>query len=286
MSRQAALALDAFQHPGFLAADIGARAAAQVQLDIAVQARVLDLCDLGQQNLAAGGVFVAQVDVDGFGLDRPGGEQGAFDHPVGIGLQAVAVLEGARLAFVAVDGDQTRLRRVLQKAPLGGGRETGAAQAAQFGGLDLFDQLFTVAGAVQTFAKDLVTALVLIGGKVFILRQGLRHVVAVDGGFDRVGVGVENLLLFDDRHGGLVAGPNAGRGNDAYVGPKDAFQLFKKRSGALHRTGDAVADPYGHGRGRVLAFLHHVEVMIEGRDLIDLGLRHAQFSSQCGQIVG
>jgi hypothetical protein len=43
VARQAALALDRFEHRGFLAADIGARAAAQMDLGVAREPRFLSL---------------------------------------------------------------------------------------------------------------------------------------------------------------------------------------------------------------------------------------------------
>ena len=56
-----------------------------------------------------------------------------FQEAVGVGFQIMAVLEGARLALVAVDRHQARAGFGADEAPLAPGRETGAAEAAQAG---------------------------------------------------------------------------------------------------------------------------------------------------------
>ena len=51
-----------------------------------------------------------------------------------------------------------------------------------------------------------------------------------------------------------------------------------RRSAPRHRAGQRIADPHGDRRRRRLALLHHVEMRVEGRDLVDLG--HAPASSR------
>ena len=72
VARQAALALDAFEQRGFLAADIGAGAAAHMQRRPARR----QLGDLALEDFARGRIFVAQVDVD-VGAPRPHGRRSA-----------------------------------------------------------------------------------------------------------------------------------------------------------------------------------------------------------------
>ena len=55
----------------------------------------------------------------------------AFEEPVRIALEVVAILERARLALVDVDRHQARRRLGRHELPLAAGRETGAAEAAQ-----------------------------------------------------------------------------------------------------------------------------------------------------------
>src|SRR5581483_3867173 len=114
-----------------LAADIGTGAAAQMDLGMRGKARRLKRGDLALENEAALGIFVAQVEVDRLGLDRPGGDQHPFEKAVRILLKVVAVLEGAGLALVAVDRHQPRRRLLADKAPLAPGREPGPAEPAQ-----------------------------------------------------------------------------------------------------------------------------------------------------------
>jgi len=70
VARQSALALDALQHRRFLAADISAGAAPQVNARVPRQAGGLDLRKFPQQDLAALRILVAEVDVDRLRLDR------------------------------------------------------------------------------------------------------------------------------------------------------------------------------------------------------------------------
>ncbi len=50
-------------------------------------------------------------------------------------------------------------------------------------------------------------------------------------------------------------------------------QVAQQVLGARHRAGERVAHAHRDGRRRRLAFLHDVEMRVEGRDLVDLGQR-------------
>ena len=76
-----------------------------------------------------GRIFVAHIEVDALGLDRPGRDQRAFEHAVGFSLEIEAVFEGAGLALVAVDGHQSGARIAANDLPFAPGRETGPAQS-------------------------------------------------------------------------------------------------------------------------------------------------------------
>src|SRR5438105_11235458 len=106
LPRQTALALDAFEHRRFFAANIGARAPAQVNARVARQPRSLHRGDLAFEDRVALRVFVAEVDVNLGRLDDPRRDQHAFDHAVRVGFEKVTVLEGAGLALVGVDRHQ------------------------------------------------------------------------------------------------------------------------------------------------------------------------------------
>ena len=59
-------------------------------------------------------------------------------------------------------------------------------------------------------------------------------------------------------------------------------QLVRSRQLA----GDRVADADGDRRRRRLAFLHHVEVVIEGRHFVDLGHGHLHLSRERDEMRG
>ena len=130
MARQAALALDRFDHRGFFAADVGAGAAAQMDRGVLCKARALDFGDLVDEQQPHFRIFVADIKVRFSGLDDPRRDQHAFDKTVRIAFQIIAVLERARLALVGVDREQARRGLGAHQRPLASGRETGAAEAA------------------------------------------------------------------------------------------------------------------------------------------------------------
>ena len=146
LPRQPALALDAFEHRRFLAADIGARTPAQVDLCIRRQSSGFDRLNLAFEDRMALRVFVAQINVDVRGLDHPGGDQHPFQKSMRIGFEEIAVLEGAGLALVAIDRHQPGRRLLAYQPPLTAGRKTGAAEPAQTRMLEGFDHL--IAGAL------------------------------------------------------------------------------------------------------------------------------------------
>ena len=66
-----------------------------------------------------------------------------------IRLETIAVLERAGLALVGIDGDQSRLRRALEEAPLSSCGEARATKSAKAGSVDDVDYLVTIAFAVS-----------------------------------------------------------------------------------------------------------------------------------------
>src|SRR5512147_1492905 len=76
-------------------------------------------------------ILIAHIEVDALGMDRPSRDQRAFEHRVRLALEIEAVLEGAGLALVAVDGHQSGTRIGPHDLPLAPGGEPGAAQASQ-----------------------------------------------------------------------------------------------------------------------------------------------------------
>ena len=84
VSRQAALALNGFDHRRFLATDIGAGTAPQMQLHVIRQTRCLDKGNLAAQQRNDFRIFIAHIDVAGIDTDNMRGNQDALNHPVWI----------------------------------------------------------------------------------------------------------------------------------------------------------------------------------------------------------
>ena len=63
-------------------------------------------------------------------------------------------------------------------------------------------------------------------------------------------------------------------------------QVAQEMLGARHRAGERVAHAHRDGRRRRLAFLHDVEMGVEGRDLVDLGERELHLLRQRREMGG
>src|ERR1700722_20188721 len=100
VARKAALALDAFKHRAFFAADIGAGSSPQFD-----EARLYQACPLKSRYLRVQypqdrGIFVAHVEINAFRVDRVRGDQRALERAVRIFFEIDAILECARLTLV------------------------------------------------------------------------------------------------------------------------------------------------------------------------------------------
>ena len=143
--RHPLLALERLEHRGFFAADVGARAVMDIEVERpavdvvpADQFRLIGLFDRGLKALALLDVFAAEIDVGGLGAHREGGDQRAFDQHMRIVAQDLPILAGAGLGFVGVDDEIVRPLRVdglRHERPFEPGREARPAAAAQARGL-------------------------------------------------------------------------------------------------------------------------------------------------------
>ena len=149
-ARLALLALQAFDHRGFFAADIGAGAAVNEHVEIiarpagvlADQLGFVGFGDGGKQHLGFADIFAADVDIGGACPHRETGDERAFDQLVRIVADDFAVLAAAGLGLVGVDDEVARAlgaRRLGHERPFHAGREPCPATAAQARCLDRVD---------------------------------------------------------------------------------------------------------------------------------------------------
>ena len=253
-------------------------------------------------------VFVTQVDVGRVDADDVRGDQQPFEKAVRVAFEVGAVLEGAGLALVDVDGHQARRRLLAHDAPLAAGRESGAAEAPQAGVVECCDEF--VAAAFT--ADDLGGERVATGGAVGVeVDEGRRDagVAFADplfgerGGIERCAarssrmprqpalhrcdhrtrIGARHRALVHDRHRRLLAAPDARRGDHAGVGAEQRRQTRQQVTRAGQLAAQAVAHAHRDGCGR-LAFTEDLEVVVEARDLVDLGHRHVGLAGECDQV--
>ena len=143
------LALERFEHRRLFAADIGPGAVMDVEIEwpavnivLADEPRVVGLCDRGLEMMALLDEFAAHVDI---GRVRAHGErchERALDQRVRVVAHDLAVLAGARLGFVGVDGKIVRtlgIDGLGHERPFEPGREARASTPAQARGLHFSD---------------------------------------------------------------------------------------------------------------------------------------------------
>ena len=87
-------------------------------------------------------IFVAQIDVYALRLQRLGGDQRAFQHGMRRPLQDVAILEGARFAFIGIDHDVFHAVSLQYRAPFHVRGKTRPTEPAQIAPLDQGDHIF------------------------------------------------------------------------------------------------------------------------------------------------
>jgi len=144
----ALLALEAFQERGLLAADVGAGAAMEMDLEIeagaagvlAHEAGRVGLFDRELQPLGLVDELAADIDVAGMGAHAHAREQTALEQLMRVVAQDVAVLARAGLGLVGVQHEIAGpVAGLGHERHLEAGREPRSAAPAQSGFLDLLD---------------------------------------------------------------------------------------------------------------------------------------------------
>src|SRR6478736_2435273 len=265
--RQSALALDAFEQGGFLAADISAGAAPQVQSRTARR----QLRHFDWQQFVSRGIFVAQIDVDVGSIDNMRRNERAFEESMHVAQQIEAIFEGSRFALVGVDGHQPRTGLTKHRAPFATRRKTGAAKPAEAGIVERFENVLLVDLARTQASEQFVAALLCISIVVDIRRDDRIGLTAV-GRVENLGSGcVQNIAMSDLGHRRAVTKADTGRTHHANAGASFALQIMKQLFASEHRAGEGVADTNGDRRDIGLALLHDIEMGVEGRGLEHFG---------------
>ena len=279
-----AFAFDRLDHRRFLAAYIGA--SATTELDRRERARRIrpQARELRGEHFPACGVFIAEIDVDLGDIDRPRRDQRAFEKPVRVAFQIIAILEGARLALVDVDREQPRRGFRPHDAPLASGREAGAAQATEARVLHRFQDAFQRPLAGDARRQQRVAPL----RAVFVI-GGVRRRLGLDGvGADRglnLGrIGTVDRVLSDHHDGSVVTASNTGRVHHPHVIAERALEIGQELLRAAHGTGQRIADPHRDAGGRGFPILHHVEMMVEGGHLVHLRHGELHFGGERHQV--
>ena len=147
-TRLALLAFEAFEQRGLLAADIGAGAVMDHEVErktvnvvLADETSLIGLVHRGLQTFALTDELAADIDVAVVRIHGERGDQAALDQEMRVVPHDLAILAGAGFGLVGVDHEIMRpaVRLLGHERPFEPGREAGAAAAAQPRGLHLVD---------------------------------------------------------------------------------------------------------------------------------------------------
>ena len=204
---------------------------------------------------------------------------------MGFAFQIEAVLERARLALVAIDGQIARPFFRPDEGPFAARGEARAAKPAKPGFEHRVLHLVRRLRPVTQPQKRFVTAAFDIGIQPLIGRDVRMEMLRRNCVRHLFGRGEIDVVVPDLKNRRRIAAAHAGRAQHTDLGRiVSGFQsrLELLRPGQFTRQ--RVADPDRDGRRRGLAFLDHVEMGIEGRDLVDLGLGQPHLLGQCRHV--
>src|SRR3984893_18536536 len=270
LPRESALAFDALEHRRFFAADIGARAAAQVDARMVGYPGGRDRGDLTLEDRAALRIIIAEIEIDFGDLDHPRSDQYALKHAVGIGFEEGTVVEGAGFPPIGIDRDEPGRRLLPHQAPFAPRRKPRPAEPAKAGMLEHLDQLFGLALASQARFEETIAAGRAISVKADNLRDHRVRLPRRDSRGDTLQGGVLMQRMADRHDRGAMAAAHAGRANDADMVAEPAAQIFEELYGTGELATQTVADPHGQRRRWGLAVHDDVEMGVERGDLVDL----------------
>src|SRR6185312_10850088 len=184
--RVAALALERVEQRRLLAADVGAGAAVDDQLEVPVGAedvgpevtRLVGFGDRGVEDVGLRVVLAADEDEGVAGVGGERGDRDPLDQLVRVALHQLAVLEGARLGLVGVAAEVLGHFAAGQERGLFAHREAGAAAAAQARVFELLEDLVLLqllVGALHRGVAADQVAVALQGGEARVLGLVQQH---------------------------------------------------------------------------------------------------------------
>ena len=210
-----------------------------------------------------------------------------------IGFEIEAILERAGLALVAIDRHQprARARRAPRAicAPVGKPAPPSPRRLASSSALQ---NVFLADARRSAGAQAACSRLRDIGVVVDIGRDdagGSRRAPRSSSTLGRGRVIDEVMSDLGDRRA-YRSSPTQGARTTRMPGPAPVLQFVQQLFRAQHGAGQRIADPNGQRRDVGLAFLHHVEMRVEGRGLEHLGERQLHLVGErremrCGNLM-
>ena len=102
MTRQTALALNAFDHGAFFTANISACASAEIDIAGFDNAIGFELCNFFREDMQDRRIFIPHVNESRLCLDRPRGNEHSFEKSMRFTFEEIAVFKCTGLAFITI----------------------------------------------------------------------------------------------------------------------------------------------------------------------------------------
>ncbi len=197
-----------------------------------------------------------------------------------VAFEVAAVLERPRLALVDVHRQVTRRRLVAHDAPLAPGRKASTAEPAQASVRQRSDHRLGAALAPGKRRGERIATAGAVGGIADVRGRRGRRCRRGQGRGQRVDAGMADPALPGERRRRLLAAADAGRADHAHAVRR---QARTRRVEEALRAGELATEPRAHPQRpqrhrRVVG--DDVEVVIEARDLVDLGHRQPHLGGE------
>ena len=112
-------------------------------------------------------------------------------------------------------------------------------------------------------------------------------VATFDDPLDPLWGGIVDMEMSDLAHRRGITSPHARGTHDSHLRRiGTGFERLKQSLCAFDGAGNRIADTHRGGRRWCLALLHHIEMCIEGRDLVSRGLREPDLFAERAQMAG
>ena len=190
-----------------------------------------------------------------------------------IPFKVIAILECARFTLVNIYCHQSRRLLAAHDAPFASGRKARAAQAAEAGVFHFFQRGLDVAFATHEFEIGLVAASSLVFAVIDVFAGQATRLLFFYGEGNFFNRRTAKRILPHTNRRCRLASSDARHRQHTHILSQYRRQFFQQFIRTRHRARKRFTHAHGQRRWCRFAFLDHIEMVVEGRDFVDFGLR-------------